>query len=83
MLPFLVSREDTFSLILLKNTSYEASPGLNEVRGNEIERESERARRRERERERRNIVLPDRKKGGWRLKKRAGRQKESQGYPLN
>lgn len=41
MLPFLVSREDTFSLILLRNPSYEASPGLNEVRENEIERERE------------------------------------------
>lgn len=42
MLPFLVSREDTFSLILLRNPSYEASSGLNEVRENEIERERER-----------------------------------------
>lgn len=41
MLPFLVSREDAFSLILLRNPSYEASPGLNEVRENEIEREKE------------------------------------------
>lgn len=31
MLPLLVSREDTFSLTLLKRTSHEALPRLNEV----------------------------------------------------